>query len=251
MLHDPATGAVVPESFAAERFVKVHIQTNGSSFIFPHGSSRIELAGVQPTQQDVASLDGQVLLPIKDTLFINDFSEGGGPGGSAPNLGPLPLAAGSASGDALVFFYGKNAADSDAYRDIRVVTTTLRGEEAGLREGFKALTPVFSIASTEKLPDQVPTLVILTNRDELADDSEVRIYHKIGTDFQEVPTYIAGDRTYAAIPLTGENGGTLVTPKAELNGRKRVERYVLGISRRDTQNVDTPTGGGSQSSRTA
>ncbi|MFL5805229.1 MAG: hypothetical protein ACJ8CR_26245, partial [Roseiflexaceae bacterium] len=179
----------------------------------------------------LSTLDGYILTGKDGNWMISDFSKGGPPN-SAPNVVSDFIAAGAASGDAVLFFNEKDPvlffSEKDPegvnfqkkYADIHVVVTTLRGVE--LPKDYKAVSPVFSIASTEALPpDTDPTLLIVTPLD-TADTTSLCICRLTDGKLDELPTFFSKGPTFAATPLKS-GGGTLL----EGGSGPHVERYVL------------------------
>lgn len=227
-------GDVVPQD-SGQPFVRLAVRAPGSATLFPADSGPpLTLAPGQATPDPVPSLDGIAFVRQGDSFTINDYSEGGGPGGSAPNLLLLPLAAGSATGDALVFFTDKDDGD---YSHIRVVTTTLRGAQVTFpapaqkdAPGYEARTPVFSIASTAALPrDFLATLVLLVGGG--TDPGAARIFRVDASGAATpAPTYVSEGGAYVAMPLTAATAPALIGQEAPAGGR--IERYVLGRRKR-------------------
>jgi hypothetical protein len=133
------------------------------------------------------------------------------------------IGAGAASGDAVLFFNEDNPdkVDTSKYDNIHVVVTTLRG--VALPSGYRAVSPVFSIASTAPLPANTnPTLLIVNPLRGDVDTARLRIYRLNGDNAEQLPTFFSNGATFAAVPLKSGTSTLFDTGSAE-----HVERYVL------------------------
>lgn len=187
---------------------------------------------------DLPSLDGYaVTIGQPDpaapeagaTLMIADFSQGGPPR-SAPAMVSDPIAAGAASGEALILCDvdpEDEAIDTSAYR---VVTASIRGLQ--LPSGFTAQSPVYSIASNLKLLQRfTPSLLIVNTAPAAAPVDDLRICRFTQTGELEVlPTYLDPKGAYGIAPLMVSTGGSLISagnnPAREPEG-EYIERFVL------------------------
>ncbi|MGQ9927844.1 MAG: hypothetical protein ACUVS4_13360 [Chloroflexaceae bacterium] len=178
----------------------------------------------------VPHLDGHVLLRWGDNaFFVASYSQGGGP--NSTTGGRLPITAGSADGNAMLFFVTPDnhppqaalAPDAPPDNDerVRIVTTTLIGGPQRLAEGAEARSYIFSLASNALLMDYTATLALYYDRDARERRGDLLIYR---WDAQEQRwkwqiTY-APALPYVALPLqkglgtapalTGEGGDTPV-----------------------------------------
>lgn len=232
---------VVPEPLAEganPARPRVHLHTDlpreeveGKLWIVPLGDAPRPVMPDEPLELN--SLDGFLLDLSGDSLRLSDFSQGGGPR-SSPNVSTNPIAAGAASGDALLFFDGEAADEeqAEAYGRVRVVTNTLR--EPPL-DGIIACSPVFALTANDRLdPKLHPTLMIFNTRDtrddsQSDDETALRIYRLDPADGEPrpLPTFITAGANSAAAPLCdAEHGGSLVAE--EPADGLRLERYFLG-----------------------
>jgi hypothetical protein len=110
-----------------------------SAVTFPLGTDRVEF---QQTIDDLSVLEGHVMLISKTTPYqiaIASYSVGGSPGDSGFTGHPNPLPAGSAEGNAMLFFYDSGRAPIDPgwlysgqapdmlarhYEQVKIVTVT-------------------------------------------------------------------------------------------------------------------------------
>lgn len=176
---------------------------------------------------ELPTLDGYVLTGPPSSPLIMLFSQGGGPA-LAPNVTTNPIAAGAASGDALLFFHDPTEPrQAQDFSHHRVVTTILAGLSY---PGIVPASPVYSIASSHALPPELhPTLMIL-NLGAAAQAQPGRtaeplsIFRVTGGKVEELPTYTPATMSYAAVSLARIAGNALLDEGAPV----RVERFVLG-----------------------
>lgn len=182
------------------------------------------------------SLDGYVVSVARQrqgpghargALAISDFSQGGPPA-SAPNLVSDPIAAGAASGEALICCHVTDeTVDASEYR---VVTTTSRGVALG--GGFEALSPLYTIASNKPLLESfTPTLLIVNAHPDAADSERIRVcVLDDGDTPRPLATYVAPGGVYGAAPLTATSVPALIAaasaPGAAPEGEVKA-RFVL------------------------
>jgi len=133
----------------------------------------------------VPHLDGHVLLRwAGDAFFVASYSQGGGP--NSTTGGRLPITAGSADGNAMLFFVEPDnrqtqhtpAPDTPPDDDerVRIVTTTLIAGPQRLPEGPEARSYIFSLASNVSLMDYTATLVLYYDRDARGRRGDLLIY---------------------------------------------------------------------------
>lgn len=181
---------------------------------------------------DLPSLDGYVVAPAAGGqaqapagLTFSDFSQGGPPQ-SAPAMVSDPIAAGAASGEALLLCDVVDKSVNTA--NYRVVTATSRG--ATLPAGLEALSPVYTIASNLPLRESfTPTLLIVNVQGGPAAGARVYQIYANGTA-APLPTYMAPNAAYGAAPLSAAEVPALVTAEdgAEPGPQgEYVARFVL------------------------
>jgi hypothetical protein len=184
---------------------------------------------------DLPSLDGYVINSSHYTashksmaaMMFNEFSQGGPPA-TAPNMVSDPIAAGAASGEALILCDVTDKSVNTA--DYRVVTTTSRG--LILPEGLEALSPVYTIASNLPLRESfTPTLLIVNVQGDQTDAARTRVcLLKDDGTYTALPTYIAPNAAYGAAPLTAAEVPTLISadtgPEPGPRG-EYIARFVL------------------------
>lgn len=183
----------------------------------------------------VPRLDGHVLLRwAGDAFFVASYSQGGGP--NSTTGGRLPITAGSADGNAMLFFVTPEnrrpspAPAPDAPPDdderVRIVTTTLIGGPQRLPEGAEARSYVFSLASNVSLMDYSATLVLYYDRDARERRGDLLIYRWDAQEQRWVRhvTY-APALPYVALPLQ-KGLGTAPALTGE-SGALPVERYRI------------------------
>lgn len=169
---------------------------------------------------DLPSLDGYVVARTSGNqtqnattaLAFYDFSQGGPPA-SAPSLVSDPIAAGAASGEALILCDVTDKSINTA--GYRVITTTSRG--LTLPAGLEALSPVYTIASNLLLRESfTPTLLIVNVQGSPADAARTRVclLNDDGT-YTALPTYVAPNAAYGAAPLTATSVPTLISDATE------------------------------------
>ncbi|MCS6882770.1 MAG: hypothetical protein RMK84_15460 [Oscillochloridaceae bacterium] len=157
----------------------------------PHGPlaplalHHLDAATLITEARPVPHLDGHVLLRWPgDAFFVVSYSQGGGP--NSTTGGRLPISAGSAEGNAMLFFVtpenrrpvlpsAPDAPPDDDER-VRIVTTTLIGGPQRLPEGAEARSYVFSLASNVSLMDYSATLVLYYDRDARERRGDLVIY---------------------------------------------------------------------------
>jgi hypothetical protein len=179
-------------------------------------------------------LDGYILSGQNGNWMVSDFSQGGPPN-SAPNVVSDFIAAGAASGDAVLFFEDKNPEANQAiYDKIHVIVTTLRGVD--LPNGYTAMSPVFSIASNEVLPSNTnPTVLIVNPLHNNIDTQNLRICRLLDNRLKPLPTFFSNGATFAATPLDPD--GALFAS----SGVPRIERYVLAQIPASSNPQSTPS----------
>jgi hypothetical protein len=159
--------------------------TKWTAITFPLGQQG---KGEGTTVTDLSVLDGHVLLVSKDRedlkLAISNYSVGGSPGNSGDPGHPNPLPAGSADGNAMIFFfdeergplqyeqiYGTNGNTTTVMRSsktfndeaFKIVTTTNLRSDVPPPAGWEPRSYTFSVASNHTFADIVdlhPTLVL-------------------------------------------------------------------------------------------
>jgi hypothetical protein len=156
------------------------------------------------------AMDGHILIESEGLpLPIATFSQGGAPGSGFP-VSPNPIPAGSSDGNALLFFGDQNERDNtpeqqELYASYRVITTRMQGDPGGLPAHARPASYAFSVASNQALLPQLnPTLVLFydTVPDLSTHQLLVHHYDRATQAWQPVPTLVALNDFYAAIPLT-------------------------------------------------
>lgn len=202
------------------------------------------------------ALDGHVLLrwngskSSDDRLLICSFSQSGGPGTSGG--GYLPITAGSADGNVMVFFrkniqplrYSNESGGSDSSAAsaasqadlkgdlyVRIVTTTMIWGRQRLLSGADARSYVFSVASNASLREYPATLVFYFDKDAPKRGGDLLVHRwRDDAGWQSLTTYIPADQQYVGVPLdreVPEAAGRLIEDDQQPNGagKPRFERY--------------------------
>ncbi|MGB9634421.1 MAG: hypothetical protein ACPL8I_13880, partial [Chloroflexaceae bacterium] len=183
----------------------------------------------------VPHLDGHVLLRwADDAFFVASYSQGGGP--NSTTGGRLPITAGSADGNAMLFFVEPDErqprpspapdAPPDDDERVRIVTTTLIGGAQRLPGGAEARSYIFSLASNVLLMDYTATLVLYYDRDARERRGDLLIY-RWDTQEQRWTWHVtyAPALPYVALPLQ-KGLGTAPALTGE-RGAPPVERYRI------------------------
>lgn len=169
-----------------------------------------------------------------DAFFVASYSQGGGP--NSTTGGRLPITAGSAEGNAMLFFVEPDnrqprpspAPDAPPDKDeqVRIVTTTLIGGAQRLPEGAEARSYIFSLASNVLLMDYTATLVLYYDRDVRERRGDLLIY-RWDTQEQRWTLHVtyAPALPYVALPLQ-KGLGTAPALTGE-RGAPPVERYRI------------------------
>jgi hypothetical protein len=175
-------------------------------------------------------------------IMINPYSQGGGPA-SSPNVPRSPITAGSADGEALLFFDTDTKvtpADKKKYARVRVVTTTLPILPVAPPQDAIQLSSAFGIVSNQALPqDLSPTLVILTDSDQI-DGLDVFI-HQLDmktNQWTRLHTYVQPSRSFVAAPLDADTAPGLLKKRA---GSSFVDYFCLfAVQRQPDGAAKTP-----------
>ncbi len=195
----------------------------------------LDAAALITEARPVPHLDGHVLLRwADDAFFVASYSQGGGP--NSTTGGRLPITAGSAEGNAMLFFVEPDnrqprpspAPDAPPDKDeqVRIVTTTLIGGAQRLPEGAEARSYIFSLASNVLLMDYTATLVLYYDRDARERRGDLLIY-RWDTQEQRWTLHVtyAPALPYVALPLQ-KGLGTAPSLTGE-RGAPPVERYRI------------------------
>jgi len=220
--------------------------------IYPAGYSSTDQAtplawvsdqvGVTSIDRKVPNLDGHVLLRWTNPstpwegLFIVSYSQGGGPNTSGG--GRLPITAGSADGNAMVFFRDNDPPlskkpGSQPDEGVRIVTTTLTVGQQVLSNGAEARSYVFSLASNTDLSGFPATLVLYYDREATKRGGDLLIHRwdAANTKWVSLTTY-APLLPYVAIPLMPV---AATAPALVQNSETAVERYRVFWTPTDTK----------------
>lgn len=192
----------------------------------PYSSNWISAA------QEVKTLDGHVFVSWgeqNEKLMIVPFSQGGGPPGHTP-APTNPVTAGSADGNAMLFFDAPPDTHKD-YKNLKVVTTLVHGIPGAIPPGAQARGYAYSLASTGAIPLELnPTLVLYFNMfTPIADEREegdLRICRLEDQQWKIMPTYLPPSYPFAALPFIPETAAQLVEPNIQQQAR-RAEYYQL------------------------
>lgn len=220
--------------------IKAHVDpVGGTVSIFPNGRAS-HVPETEALQHDaflhVEALDGQLKVDLDDgTFVIGAFSQGGSPA-TAPVVGTNPITAGSADGEALLFFDSSQIPEGGTgeYSKHKVVTTTLHNGWRG-PSGATACSKVFAIAGNQALPATLyPTLVILSDPATGGPAGPLHIYRLKRDDrtWVRLPTYVEPGGSFAACPLAAVAddgrvaGGSLLGEPAPGDGAM-VEYFAL------------------------
>lgn len=234
-----APGAVLPQSIPGSNDktkARVRLRGGDPSYVFTLDGRPAQPVADTAETYDLPSLDGYVLTigsaasdGARPGLLIGDFSQGGPPR-SAPSMVSDPLAAGAASGEALILCdVAADTAELDTIK-YRVITASLRG--VSLPAGYQAQSPVFSIASNLRLLERFrPSLLIVNTAGDGETSDDLRICRFDGPNrLVPLPTFIAPGGDYGIAPLLVSTGGALISggadPALEAEG-EYLERFVL------------------------
>jgi hypothetical protein len=237
---------VIPKPFSsapsmqADIFVRVEKtgQKPDQIQIYPAGATSTEQldwadgqVGVLSVERTVPHLDGHVLLrwvnPTtgKEGLFIASYSQGGGPDTSGG--GRLPITAGSADGNAMVFFRENDPPlsvqpNKQADQGLRIVTTTVTVGQQHLPSGAEARSYVFSLASNGDLSPFPATLVLYYDRQATKRGGDLLIHRWHSGAWIPLATY-SPLLPYVAIPLID----IAETAPALMQNPPAMERYRI------------------------
>jgi hypothetical protein len=195
------------------------------------------------TPVPMPTLDGHVFVQSEHGLAITSFSQGGDP--PFHNPAPAnPINAGSADGNAMLFFYHENSANREdsPYRQIKIVTTRIAGIPyiATLPPQTHILSAAYSVASNAALPAELdPTLILYYSLPEelmnLAslNQGEVLVYRLAGSTWIK-QSYVFAPITrgslFVAMPLYDRlehhAGGSLVQDETD-PPLQRTEVYAV------------------------
>lgn len=174
-----------------------------------------------------APLDGLVVVHEGDNIHaVLDYSQGGGPATTIPVGGGL-LTAGSANGEALIFFKSDaTGADyvvkAQQHDHIHIVTTNLEAMQT-TGNGITLVSDIFCVASNAALPSEIhPTLVLLHKQ--RGTSKGVAICRLNNGTWQKLVTYTDNDANYVATTLcTASTAASLIASDA----KERIEYYAL------------------------
>jgi hypothetical protein len=203
-----------------------------TAITFPLGQQLVQ-TGTRATNLSV--LDGHVLLISRDNqdtkIAISSYSVGGSPGNSGDPGHPNPLPAGSADGNAMIFFfddprgplqydqiYSTNGSAStvsrsdETFKDetFKIVTTTNLKIDTRQPTSWEPRSYTFSVASNHSFGDIVrlnPTLVLYYDehtRDQPSNRLAIGRYDMPTHSWVEISTMDQQDEFFAAASLTGE-----------------------------------------------
>lgn len=221
--------------------------TKWNTITFPLGQQERQTGA---TVTNLSVLDGHVLLFSEDSdrleLAISSYSVGGSPGNSGDPGHPNPLPAGSADGNAMLFFFDEargqlqyekiypangspTAADRNAetFNDeiFKIVTTTNLQSDTPPPVGWEPRSYTFSVASNHTFADVVrlnPTLVLYYDK-HTCDQQYNRLViarYEAPHSWQEIPTIDHQNEFFAAALLTNKTAPRLhdESPQAERYG---------------------------------
>ena len=177
-----------------------------------------------------APLDGLVVVHEGDNIHaVLDYSQGGGPATTIPVGGGL-LTAGSANGEALIFFKSDaTGADyvvkAQQHDHIHIVTTNLEAMQT-TGNGITLVSDIFCVASNAALPSEIhPTLVLLHKQ--RGTSKGVAICRLNNGTWQKLVTYTDPDANYVATTLChADSAGSLIN----CNAKERLEYYALCVA---------------------
>jgi len=217
-------------------------QASNQAGIVLEDAGRVDGADWMSKPVTLPTLDGHVFVRTQGGLAITTFSQGGDP--PFHNPAPAnPINAGSADGNAMLFFYKPEGSEPDQlYDTVKVVTTRVAGVPymATLRSQTRILSAAYSLASNAALPSELhPTLILYYNLPEellnLASlmQGDIAVYRLDGATWQKQPHVfvpITRGSLFVAMPLYSQSeqhpGGSLVQDEAETPGQ-RIESYVV------------------------
>jgi hypothetical protein len=239
---------VIPKPFSSapsmQADIAVRVEKTGQKpdqiQIYPAGAASTEpldwavgQVGVLSVERTVPHLDGHVLLRWvntangKEGLFIASYSQGGGPDTSGG--GRLPITAGSADGNAMVFFRENDPPlsqqpNKQADQGLRIVTTTITVGQQQLSNGAEARSYVFSLASNNNLSPFPATLVLYYDREATKRGGDLLIHrwNPATREWMALATY-SPLLPYVAIPLID----VAETAPALMQNPPAMERYRI------------------------
>lgn len=205
---------------------------------------------------DLPSLDGYTLTvgpPGGEgaaggpALIIGDFSQGGPPR-SAPAMVSDPIAAGAASGEALILCdvpLGLRQLNTDRYRVVTAGYRGLRLPQPPTGEQFVARSPIFTVSSNLKLLEIFNPSLLIVNISPDPDEAEqlriCRFNEQGGLDV--LPTFLEPGVGYGIAPLQAATCPGLISrgedPDKEEESRY-VERFVLALAPEDALRDERP-----------
>jgi hypothetical protein len=205
--------------------IQVEINTDRwRGWIFPLGTTEIsgELQWSQNTANPkqsrageksdasakLSSLDGHILL-MNDAhqVTVAAYSIGGGPA-SVGVPWPAPITAGSSEGNAMIFFYDKQASVPPLPDEATLTVTT---RNYGISNGYpdyQTCSYTYSLVPNRPLPsEKYGTLVMAIDRTTVGEDEAVELRRfdpKSGTWAQKVPALYDAVLSNVAAPLYGD-----------------------------------------------
>jgi hypothetical protein len=172
----------------------------------------------------IAQLDGHVLLRWAgepERLLVSSFSHGGGPG--TQGGGRVPITAGSAEGNAMLFFNdNREPVDSELNEaervaqvalasarpalkgdeGVRIITTMIQGGQQRLAHGEEARSYIFSLACNRPLPlEDRATLVLYYDDGTRKSGGDLLIHRWSGRGWERLTTFAPDRQPYVAVPL--------------------------------------------------